>query len=72
MSLYNHFIAIDDTEPTFGYCEGCEKTDAELVECHEGFFEYCAPCLEEKEEGDAHAGYGDRLIRRSDNGWADA
>jgi hypothetical protein len=70
--IYHHHIPECSEESVIGYCEGCEKPDAELVECHEGFFEYCEPCLEEKAEGDAHAAYDDRLIKRADNGWRDA
>ena len=72
MPLHNGYLPENDTEEITGYCEGCEKPDADLVECSEGFHEYCAPCLEEKQEGDAHAGYDDQLIRRADNGWGDA
>ena len=67
--IYHGYIPDCDEEEVFGYCEGCEKTDAVLVG---EFEEYCEPCLEEKEEGDAHGDYDDRLIRRADNGWRDA
>ena len=67
--IYHHHVRECFQEEVVGYCEGCEKPDAVLVD---EFEEYCAPCLEEKEEGDAHAAYDDRLIQRADNGWRDA
>jgi hypothetical protein len=72
MSLHQHHIPENDTEEVIGYCEGCEKSDVVLVECAEGFHEYCAPCMEANEEGDAHADFGDRANQRAENGWRDA
>jgi hypothetical protein len=76
MSLHQHHIPANGTAEVIGYCEGCEKSDAVLVECHEGFHitvsEYCAPCMEANEEGDAHADFADRVNQRAENGWRDA
>jgi hypothetical protein len=70
--MYHTPIPECDEEEVLGYCEGCEKADAVLVECSEGFHEYCEPCLEEKQEGDADSGYADRTTRRGEGGWRDA
>ena len=72
MSLHHHHIAENDVEDVTGYCDGCEKPNIVLVECYEGFHEYCAPCMEDKQEGDACGNYTARIIQRSDNGWTDA
>tara|TARA_R100001163_G_C4916050_1_gene98292 strand:+ start:207 stop:434 length:228 start_codon:yes stop_codon:yes gene_type:complete len=64
--------ALDDFDPSedvVGYCEGCEKSDAVLVDTYR---EYCEPCYQDKLESDAHADYCDHVTQRGEWGWRDA
>ncbi len=67
--IYHQHIPECDAEDVVGYCEGCEKSDAVLVDTYR---EYCEPCYQDKLKSDAHADYCDHVTQRGEWGWRDA
>ena len=57
--MYHTPIPECDEEEALGYCEGCEKADAVLVD---EFHEYCEPCLEERRLRRPHHSTGRRRV----------